>query len=327
MLSRVANCVYWLFRYVERAENAARFLEVNYNLSIGAAAGLAEQWSPLIYTAGDEELFFKLYDVANRENVVDFLAFCPDNPNSILSCVQYARENARTIREVLSSPMWEQVNKFYHMVRAAKDNPLREYPYDFCSRVKLANHTLIGITDSTMSHGEAWNFGRIGRLVERADKTSRIVDVQYFLLLPDPKDVGSSLDVVRWSSLLKSATALEMYRQEHGKILPRRVADFLILSRRFPRSLHFCLIKAVESMRLICGSRVGTFSNHAEKRFGRLLAEFDYATIDEIFDRGLHEFIDSFQRRLNEADDAIHDQFFTTKPRTLYTQRQSQVQG
>lgn len=321
MLSRVANSVYWMFRYVERAENVARFLEVNYNLSLGTAGVLAEQWSPLIYTTGDQRLFFQLYPEATRENVVDFLAFRRDNPNSILSCVESARENARTIRDVLSSPMWEQLNKFYHMVRAARDNPLREYPYEFCSRVKLANHVLIGVTDSTMSHGEAWHFGRMGRLLERADKTSRIVDVQYFLL-SDSHELGSPLDVVRWSALLKSATALEMYRQEHGKIVAPRVADFLILNRLFPRSMHYCLIKSMESMRLICGSRIGTFTNHAEKRLGRLLADFDYATIDEILDHGLHEFIDDFQRRLNDTGQAIHEQFFTTHSRNLYLQQQ-----
>jgi uncharacterized alpha-E superfamily protein len=323
MLSRVANSVYWTFRYVERAENVARFLEVNYNLSLGAVGALAEQWSPLVYTTGDQRLFFELYSEATRENVVDFLAFRRENPNSILSCVEFARENARTIRDVLSSPMWEQLNKFYHMVRAARDNPLREYPYEFCSRVKLANHVLIGVTDSTMSHGEAWHFGRLGRLLERADKTSRIVDVQYYLL-SDSQDVGSSLDVVRWSALLKSASALEMYRQTHGKIVAQRVADFLILNRLFPRSMHYCLIKAMESMRLICGSRIGTFTNQAERRLGRLVADFDYATIDEILEHGLHEFIDDFQRRMNETGVAIHEQFFTTHSRNLYLKQQGQ---
>lgn len=313
MLSRVADCVYWMFRYVERAENVARFLDVNYNLSLGAGDAIREQWAPLVYTTGDQALFEQRYDSPTRENVVQFLAFDNGNPNSILSCVQAARENARTIREVISTAMWEEVNKFYHMVRTAAVDYARESPFDFCSRVKLANHLLIGVTDSTMSHGEAWHFGRMGRMIERADKTSRLIDVQYYLLLPDHHDVGSSLDVVRWSALLKSASALAMYRREHGKIVPTKVGDFLILNRQFPRSIHFCVEKALSSLRQITGSPNGTFRNRAEKSLGRLESELNYLTIQDVIDRGLHETIDDFQLRLNDVGNLICDDFFTAK--------------
>ena len=253
-----------------------------------------------------------------EENVVQFLAFDDRNPNSIWSCAQVARENARTIREIISSPMWEELNKFYHLVRTTRRHPPRDYPYEFCNRVKLANHVLIGVTDATMSHGEAWHFGRVGQLLERADKMSRIVDVQYFLLLPDPRDVGTLLDVVRWSALLKSASALEMYRREHGRIETRKVGDFLILNRHFPRSMRFAIVNALDSLREITGSARGTFTNRVEQLLGRLRSELDYATIDDIIDRGLHEFIDDFQLRLNEVGVAIQEQFCTTRPRSLY---------
>lgn len=318
MLSRVADSVYWMFRYVERAENVARFLDVNYNLTLGAPREVASQWSPLVHTTGDYELFEQLYDEPSRENVVQFLAFDEQNPNSIWSCAYAARENARTIREVISSPMWEELNKFYHLAQLARQHPPVDFPYEFCNQVKLANHVLIGVTDATMSHDEAWHFGRVGRLIERADKMSRIVDVQYYLLLPDPNDVGTSLDVARWSALLKSASALEMYRREHGRIESRNVADFLILNRHFPRSMRFGVVKAFDSLRSITGSAQGTFTNRVEQLLGRLRSELDYATIGDIVDHGLHEFIDDFQHRLNDIGIAVQEQFCTTRPRSLY---------
>lgn len=313
MLSRVADSVYWMNRYIERAENVARFIDVNHNLTLGEGDELSKQWAPLVYTTGDHEAFNKRYGVPSRANVLQFLAFDRENPNSIISCVARARENARSVREVISVSMWEQLNKFYLLVLSAATDPnaLLRNPGDFCDQVKLASHTLVGLTYATMSHGEAWHFSRIGRLLERADKTSRIVDVQYFLLLPNLSDVGGSLDVVRWSALLKSATALEMYRREHGRIEPTTVARFLILDRRFPRSMHFCVIHSQESLREIAGSHSGTFQYRSEQLLGRLRSEMDYTHIKDIVDRGMHEFIDDFQVRLNEIGAALHKDFFT----------------
>ena len=315
MLSRVANSIYWLSRYVERAENVARFIDVNYNLALDDEDdSLGNQWAPLVYTTGDQEAFAERYDKSTRENVLRFLLFDTQNPNSIISCVSSARENARTIREVLPSVVWEELNKFYLMVRsAAQFSPTLAEPQSFCERVRLASHLLVGAADATTSHDEAWHFARMGRLVERADKTSRIVDVQYYLLLPDPKDVGTALDVVRWSALLQSASALAMYRRQHGKIVPERVADFLILDRLFPRSMHFCLSKARDSLCNITGSESGTFSNMAEQRMGRLCSSMDYMSITDIIERGLHEYIDNFQSQLNLVGAAIHADFFVTK--------------
>ena len=240
MLSRVAESVYWMCRYVERAENVARFIDVNYNITLGESDTLGNQWAPLVYTTGDQDDFQERFGEPTREKVLKFLLFDEQNPNSIISCASAARENARTIREIIPSVVWEQLNKFYMMVRSAAGfTTTLDQPQEFCERVRLASHMIVGATDATMSHGEAWHFSRFGRLLERADKTSRIVDVQYYILLPDARDVGSTLDVVRWSALLKSASALVMYRRQHGKIEPERVADFLILDRDFPRAMHF----------------------------------------------------------------------------------------
>ncbi len=329
MLSRVANSVYWMSRYIERAENVARFIDVNYNLTLGEDGALQAQWAPLVYTTGDHELFESRYGSATRENVVRFLGFDTENPNSIISCVQNARENARTIRDILPGSFWEQVNKFHMMVRsAAQTRNLDAEPHEFCDAVKLASHTLVGLTYTTFSHSEAWHFLRIGRLVERADKTSRIVDVQYYVLLPQPLDVGTTLDVVRWSALLKSAGALQMYRRVNGRIVPDRVAEFLILDRYFPRSIHFCLIKAQASLDDVTGSERGTFRLRSEQLMGRLRAELDYTSIDDIVRRGLHEFIDDLQTRLNEVGQAVHEDFFTVQRGTARPapQRQTQTQ-
>ncbi|MEZ6046480.1 MAG: alpha-E domain-containing protein [Planctomycetaceae bacterium] len=327
MLSRVAESVYWMSRYLERAENVARFIDVNYNLTLGESDSLGNQWAPLVYTTGDQDDFEERFGEPTREKVLKFLLFDEQNPNSILSCASYARENARTIREIVPSVVWEQLNKFFMMVRSAAGfTATLDQPQEFCERVRLASHMLVGATDATMSHGEAWHFSRVGRLLERADKTSRIVDVQYYILLPDARDVGSALDVVRWSALLKSASALVMYRRQHGKIEPERVADFLILDRHFPRAMHFCLGRALESLRSVTGSSTGTFSNLSEQRMGRLCSNMDYTTIQDIIQQGLHQYIDDFQNQLNMVGDAIRDDFFTFKQK-LSSATQTQTQN
>jgi uncharacterized alpha-E superfamily protein len=311
MLSRVAESIYWMNRYVERAENVARFIDVNLKLSIDLGSGQNEQWSPLVYITGDQDHFIERYGAPEKRQVIEFLAFDADNPNSILSCLRSARENARTVREMISSAMWEELNKFYLTVRSAADGRrVLEPGFEFFEEIKLASHLLYGITDATMSHGEAWHFGRMARLVERADKTSRMLDVKYFLLLPTVTEVGTPLDTIQWSALLKSASALEMYRKRHGRITPTQVADFLMLDREFPRSMHFSLLKAEESLLAITGSPGGTFRSKAEQRLGRLRSELDYAHIDEIIAGGLHEFIDRFQIKLNQVGEAISETFF-----------------
>jgi uncharacterized alpha-E superfamily protein len=315
MLSRAADAVYWMSRYIERAENVARFIDVNLNLMLDLPVGTSEQWAPLVHTTGDLLLFQQRYGQATKENVEAFLTFDTDNPNSILSCLRMARENARSVREIISSEMWEQVNTFYLTVRAAaSEGRVMEAPHQFFTEVKMASHLFVGITDATMSHGEGWHFGRMGRLLERADKTSRILDVKYFILLPAVADVGTPFDDIQWAAVLKSASAFEMYRKRHGRLVPDRVADFLILDREFPRAMHDCIVKAEESLHAISGSPLGTFQNLAEQGLGRLRSELDYAQIQEIIASGLHEFLDAFQAKLNRVGNAICETFFALRP-------------
>ncbi len=317
MLSRVANSIYWMSRYLERAENVARFIDVNLNLLLDMPEAIDEQWAPLVNTTGDLELFTERYGVPTRENVLHFLTFDRENPNSILSCVRHARENARSVREIISSEMWEQANHFYLMVKdASKKKGELDNLHDFYTAVKMESHLFDGITEATMSHDEPWHFLQVGELLERADKTSRILDMKYYILLPDTRTVGTAIDNIQWAALLKSASALEMYRKHSKQINPIKVANFLILNRDFPRSIQSCLNRAAFSLHGITGSSEDGFSNKAEQGLGRLLSELNYTQIDEIIHGGLHEFLDKLQDRLNWIDDAIYENFFTLRPLT-----------
>lgn len=316
MLSRVANSIYWMCRYLERAENVARFIDVNLHLMLDLSVEAAAQWRALVTTTAGEGRFRARYgeDAATQENVLQFLIFDRENPDSILSCVRAARENARSVRQSISSEMWELLNRLHlRLRRASSDADLLEAPYEFLADIKNSSHLFLGLTESTMSHNEAWHWARLGRLIERADKTSRIVDVKYYFVLPTLEYVGAPYDNLHWAALLKSATAFEMYRKRYRRIAPNWVAEFLILDREFPRSIRHCLIKAEESLHAITGSPIGTFRNGAEQLLGRLRSDFDFARIEEIIGHGLHEYLDDFQRRLNGVDDAIFETFMAAR--------------
>jgi uncharacterized alpha-E superfamily protein len=323
MLSRVADSIYWMNRQIERAENVARAVETTLDLAIDGTVSPGRLWNALVCTFGDQADFWARHGLADQAQVIHFLAFDAHNPNSSSNCLQAARENARTIRDMISSPMWEEINKAHLFVRAAATTQ-GEHPREFLDEVKRASQLITGVTDATMSHGEAWHFARMGRLIERADKTSRVLDVEAFFqptadrgpAAIGPAGAEDAADAVRWSAVLESASALEMYRKEYGAVSRRNVAEFLILDRAFPRAMHFCLIKAEESLLAVTGGSKGAYSNPAEQRLGRLRSELDYGHIDEILadDGGLHGFIDAFQGRVNDASHAIHDTFFALAP-------------
>jgi uncharacterized alpha-E superfamily protein len=315
MLSRVADSIYWMSRYVERAENLARFADVTLNMMLDLPTGAPEQWRPLINATGDDEEFFERYGDPTRDNVIQFLTFDREYPNSILSCLHSARENARSVREAIGSEMWEHLNQFYlSVLDAASDPGSLESLNDFFQHVKMSSHLFTGITVTTMSQGEGWHFARMGRLLERADKTSRILDVKYFTLLPSLQDVGTPMDDLQWSSVLRSVSGFEMYRKRHHGITPKRVVDFLVLDRQFPRAIIHCIDHANQSLHAISGSPEGTFCNPAEKRLGLLRSELAYAEIDEILTSGLHEFLDSFQSKLNSVGEAIFQTYIAMRP-------------
>ena len=315
MLSRVADSLYWMSRYVERAENVARFIEVNLNLLIDSPLELKEQWLPIVKTSGDIELYEKKYDTLTKENVIDFLTFDLDNPNSIISCLKNARENSRSVREIISSETWMQINSFYNFLNNEDSRDIAlENPHEYYTRIVNSSHSFIGVINSTMSHNEGWQFCRLGRFIERADKTSRILDVKYFLLLPSVYDVGTPIDFISWAALLKSASGYEMYRKKFRRITPTNVAKFLILDPEFPRSILYCVNVALESVKAITGKTTESYSNESEMFLGRLSSDLIYADIEEIIEKGLHEYLDNFQQNLNNVGDAIYKTYFTVQP-------------
>jgi uncharacterized alpha-E superfamily protein len=313
MLSRVADSVYWMSRYVERAENVARFIDVNFQLTLDAG-GEDRQWQPLVNTTGDHEDFNKRYGIATQENVINFLTFDTANSNSILSCLRHARENARTVREIISSEMWLQINRFYLMVKsAAEHKDWLDSVNEFFTEVKEASHLFTGITDATMAHNEAWHFCRLGRMLERADKTSRMLDVKYYILLRSTEDVGSPIDDIQWAAVLRSASAFEMYRKRLGRISPQGVVEFLILDREFPRAIQFCLVAARDSLHAISGTPLGTFRYQPEKLLGQLCSDLSFDSLDEIIGHGLHEYLDELQTKVNAVGTGIFETFFAFK--------------
>ena len=312
MLARVAESIYWMSRYVERAENVARFIEVNLNLMLDLPVGSAQQWQPLVDTTGDAAEFAKRYGTANQRDVIQFLTFDQENVNSICYCLRAARENARSVREIISSEMWEQLNEFYLMVNSAAAGS-RTDPQDLFASVRRAGHLFTGVTDATMTHNESWNFCRLGRMLERADKTSRILDVKYFLLLPTAADVGTTFDDIQWAAVLRSASAFEMYRKCHGRIAPDRVVEFLLLEKEFPRAINYCLVRARESVHEISGTPVEMFRHPVERLLGELCSELAYARIEAIISTGLHQYLDRLQTKLNQVGNGISETFFAAR--------------
>ena len=312
MLARVADSIYWMSRYVERAENVARFIEVNLNLMLDLPVGSAQQWRPLVETTGDAAEFAKEYGAATQGNVIQFLTFDSENANSIRSCLRAARENARSVREIISSEMWEQLNEFYLMVNSA-DAGSQADPQDLFRSVRMAGHLFTGVTNATMTHNEGWHFCRLGRMLERADKTSRILDVKYFLLLPTAADVGTTSDDIQWTAVLRSASAFEMYRKSHGRIAPDRIVHFLLFEREFPRAIQHCLVQAREAVHAISGTPVGVFRYPLERLLGELCSELAYARIEAIIAAGLHEYLDRLQTKMNLVGNAISETFFSAR--------------
>jgi uncharacterized alpha-E superfamily protein len=301
-------------RYIERAENVARFIDVNHNLTIDLPRGDAGQWQPIVDTTGDRAIFQQRYGNATQENVVRFLAFDPEYGNSIYSCVVWARENARSVRETISSEMWRQINSLYLLVTSESRKPLPDVLHEFCYQIRMACHLFQGVTEVTMSHNEAWHFLRLGSSLERADKTTRILDVKYFILLPSVTDVGTPYDDVQWSALLKSVSGFEMYRKRFGRIAPDRIVEFLLLNGEFPRAVRYCIRAADDSLGAITGTPAGGYSCTSEQRLGLLRSELDYAQVDDVLTSGLHEFLDAMQTKMNTIDESISTDFFALRP-------------
>lgn len=331
MLSRVADSLYWLGRYIERAENNSRILDVNLQVTLDDESagddGAKTDWEPILATLEDQKLFHSLYAVTNAETVCEFVTFAKENPNSIRSCVAAARENARTVREYISSEMWERINGLYLWLNSAAARQIfATSAIDFFRHVVDYSHQFHGTTNATLTHGEGFHFLQVAKYLERADSTSRILDLKYHILLPRGEDVGGNVDTVQWQAVLKSCSAFEAYRKLHiGTVAPWSVAEFIILHDTFPRSIRFCAEALDAALHRISGCDRAHFSNEAERLSGRLCSDLNYTTIGDVFKTGLHQYLDSIQYRLIEISSALLQEYCEwLEPEISQTQSQSQ---
>lgn len=311
MLSRVADSCFWLSRYIERAETNARILDVNMQLMLDfedqTPDSVRQHWQPVLATLEDQELYSKFHPAISPDTVMDFVTFERKNPNGIYSCLANARENARTVREQISSEMWEQLNRTFLYLRDGQARlDFADSPIDFYRRLVDQFHAFQGTTDATMTHGEGWDFLQIGKFLERADSTSRVLDIKYHILLPSGEQVGGHVDITQWLAVLRSCSGLEAYLKSYaGQVTGWQVAEFLILHDEFPRSIRFSLEGLDSALHRVSGCEENHFSNEAERLSGLLRSSLDYTTIASVFQGGLHQFLDKTQLHLIDIAKAI----------------------
>jgi uncharacterized alpha-E superfamily protein len=314
MLSRVANTLYWMMRYLERADNLARLIDVNEQMLLDYESLDSERlsgfWKPIILSAGDEEAFNELYDDAGSAQVVSFLTEDTRNPNSIFSCISFARENARTVRDQISDELWEEINALYLFTRS--DDALRmlkENPPRFYENVRRSSMTVLGISASTTARDEIWDFKSLGRYIERADKTTRFLDISTYF----PKGVEgidmSSLGILHWSAILSSCGAMGAFRATGQEINARTVMEFLVFSPDFPRSVRYCVDQLDLILHRISGTPRGSYTSGAERECGKMLGVLNFGSHEDVEAKGLRDFLDEIQETLNRIDDQIFETY------------------
>jgi uncharacterized alpha-E superfamily protein len=311
MLSRTADNLYWLARYVERAEYLARILETTYRLTALALnyIGASNEWESAVATAGCAGAFFAAYEEANEETVTEFLAFSAANPSSIRSCFETARINARAVRTALTIEMWDTINSAWLELQKWGNGPRsREEFARFLRWVQESSLRFDGSAYRTMLRNDAYWFSRLGVYMERADNTARILDVKYHLLLPAHESVGGALDYFQWSAILRSVSALTAYHWVYRENLkPWRIADLLILRDEMPRSLASCYENLVQNLDRIAGAYGRQGNSQRQARMVR--TKLQNSRIEEVFQSGLHEFIDEFVENNNQLGTAIAQQY------------------
>ena len=312
MLSRTADNLYWLSRYVERAEFVARILDAAHRLAslpTSYGGGETNEWASALASAGDPEVFKPHYDGVNAATVCDFLAFSPHNPSSIRSCIESARENARSVRTALTTEMWDTINGAWLELRSYEKKDLDRDAFSrFLDWVKGISLTFDGSAYRTMLRNDTYWFTRLGTAIERADNTARILDVKYKILLPASETVGGSLDYFQWTTILREVSAFNAYHWVYREsVKPLLVADLLILNRQMPRSFANCYGVLVEHLDLIADAygRRGA----SQRLASNLLARLESEEIDRVFASGLHEFVIGFIGENNKVGAAIAEQY------------------
>ncbi|MBN9139056.1 MULTISPECIES: alpha-E domain-containing protein [unclassified Phyllobacterium] len=291
LLGRTANGLYWMFRYIERAENMARLIDAGLRMALTKTSDAPEEWSSVLMSAGVKIGYDAKYGEYNASLVSDFLLRDLGNPSSVMSCIETARSNARMVRTALTREAWESVNETWMILKStlAEAVPETDLPR-VLDQIKRETAIIRGAFHGTMLRNEIFNFARIGTFIERADNTARILDVKYYVLLPSISYVGTTLDNFQWESILRSVSAHRSYRWVYDvEYNPVNIADYLILNSRMPRSLNFCYSNIVDNLTFLANDYGKRHECHdmAESIMTRL----ENNDIRTIFDNGLHEFL------------------------------------
>jgi uncharacterized alpha-E superfamily protein len=314
MLSRAAETLYWMARYIERAEDITRLLAVNFDALLDirledARAG----WLPLVTITGDEALFTKAYGEVTPRAVIEFLLWHPDNPNAVTSCITRARENARTVREQISSEMWEHINRLYFLVRDVKRTAVLNNPGEFFSQVRNGSQAFEGITTATLTHADPYQFMQLGMYLERADKTARILHAKYMYISRLPDDSAETYPQL--IALLRSCSAFEPFRRAaQGELSIARVVDYLMLDRAFPRAILFCLARSLQALDILGSDNSPLLkAEHPRRTLGRVSADLEYLDIHELLGEGMDPYLHKLLTRLNAVDDDVARAYFNTR--------------
>ena len=311
MLSRVASNLYWMSRYVERAENTARVLDVTWRMSllVKEPALQDQEWFAPLNITGTLFPFSGRHNLVCAKEVLHFMALDPENPSSIYACARQARENARSVRGTITSEMWEVLNSTWlEMQQMDEDKMQARGVSAFFDWVKERSHLFRGVTFGTMHRDDAYEFARLGTHMERADSTARILDVKYHILLPSVKDVGGAVDYYQWSAVLRSVSAFEAYRKVYRDVItPLKLAELLILRDDIPRSLRFCLGQVFATLEHVQNAQSG----ETLRRAGQILSGLEYGRISDIFATGLHEYLTDFLEAMQELSQLVQRSFFS----------------
>ncbi len=299
MLGKTAGGLFWMFRFLERAENTARLVEAGFRIALTRSTDSETEWKSVVTTAAVKVGYQEKYDTFNGPNVVDYLLREKDNPSSVISVVENARTNARMVRTALTTEVWEAVNENWMTIKALLKRPVRETELPkILGTIRQQSALVRGALHGTMLRNDIYDFARLGTFLERADNTARIIDVKYYTLLPSASFVGSSLDNVQWETILRSVSAHRAFRWlDEGDMASAAIADFLILDRRLPRSLAFCSAELVSNLNFLADDYGERHECHdlAEN----LRARLNNRDINSIFELGLHRFIGDFIRDNN----------------------------
>ncbi len=291
MLGRTASGMFWMFRYLERSENTARLIETGLRIALTRGSDTSDEWASILDTTGARSDYLSRHEQIESVQVVDFLLRDPSNPSSIRALVDRARQNAREVRTALTREVWEATNDSWHNLNLALSVPpeQRALP-DILAMIRQDSAQVRGALHGTMLRNDIYNFSRLGTFLERADNTARILDVKYYVLLPNLLDVGSPLDNAQWESVLRSLSAQRSYHwQCGGEVSAASIAKYLILDSRMPRSLVFCSNRTAMNLTELC-SDYGQ-STKSEQMSIELRDKLRALSIDEVFNNGLHEFL------------------------------------